>query len=152
MKTLTLHQPWASLIARGVKTVETRSWAPPRALLHERFAIHAGKTLDVDSCEAWWDELGQPQGATNLPRGAVVCTAVLDGAYRSSGHFESPHWVGVYDWVHGSTRRGIVDSDEYGDFSIRRWLWVLRDIEPLEEPVKARGRQGLWEWRRHEAP
>ena len=32
MKALTLHQPWASLIAHGVKTIETRSWAPPRSL------------------------------------------------------------------------------------------------------------------------
>ena len=27
VKSLTLHQPWASLIAHGVKSIETRSWA-----------------------------------------------------------------------------------------------------------------------------
>ena len=27
MKALTLHQPWASLMAWGVKTIETRGWA-----------------------------------------------------------------------------------------------------------------------------
>ena len=27
MKVLTLHQPWASLVALGVKTIETRSWS-----------------------------------------------------------------------------------------------------------------------------
>lgn len=27
MKALTLHQPWASLVACGVKTIETRSWS-----------------------------------------------------------------------------------------------------------------------------
>lgn len=26
MKALTLHQPWATLVAEGVKTIETRSW------------------------------------------------------------------------------------------------------------------------------
>jgi hypothetical protein len=26
MKALSLHQPWASLIALGVKRIETRSW------------------------------------------------------------------------------------------------------------------------------
>lgn len=42
MKVITLHQPWATLIALGVKTIETRSWAPPKALIGERLLIHAG--------------------------------------------------------------------------------------------------------------
>ena len=45
MKALTLYQPWASLIAVGAKTIETRGYRPPSTLkLGERFAIHAGKT------------------------------------------------------------------------------------------------------------
>lgn len=43
MKALTLHQPYASLIARGVKTIETRTWPAPAGLIGERIAIHAGK-------------------------------------------------------------------------------------------------------------
>lgn len=40
MKALTLYQPWASLIALGVKTVETRPWATK---YRGPLAIHAGK-------------------------------------------------------------------------------------------------------------
>ena len=36
MKAITLHQPWASLIACGLKTIETRDWPPPRAVGGER--------------------------------------------------------------------------------------------------------------------
>ena len=43
MKALTLHQPWASLIAEGPKTVETRSWSAPAWVIGQRIAIHAGK-------------------------------------------------------------------------------------------------------------
>ena len=43
MKAITLHQPFASLIANGTKTIETRSWAPPKALIGQRIAIHAGE-------------------------------------------------------------------------------------------------------------
>ena len=53
MKAITLHQPWASLIAEGVKTIETRSWAPPAALWGERIAIHAATrkpTVDYPAC------------------------------------------------------------------------------------------------------
>lgn len=39
MKALTLHQPWASLVALGVKTVETRGWATS---YRGPLAIHAG--------------------------------------------------------------------------------------------------------------
>lgn len=40
MKALTLHQPWASLIAAGVKTIETRSWS---TRYRGPLAVHAGK-------------------------------------------------------------------------------------------------------------
>lgn len=44
MKMLTLHQPWASLIACGVKTIETRSWSTD---YRGPLAIHAGKAWPV---------------------------------------------------------------------------------------------------------
>lgn len=43
MRALTLHQPWATAVALGVKTVETRSWATS---YRGPLAIHAG-TSDV---------------------------------------------------------------------------------------------------------
>jgi hypothetical protein len=39
VKALTLHQPWASLVAVGAKTIETRSWS---TLYRGPVAIHAG--------------------------------------------------------------------------------------------------------------
>jgi hypothetical protein len=41
-KGLTLLQPWASLIALGVKTIETRSWSTS---WRGGLVIHAGKGL-----------------------------------------------------------------------------------------------------------
>jgi hypothetical protein len=41
IKVLTLHQPYASLIALEVKRWETRSRPAPKALIGERIAIHA---------------------------------------------------------------------------------------------------------------
>ena len=45
MHAITLHQPWASLIALGIKTVETRSWPAPARLVGRTIAIHAGKRV-----------------------------------------------------------------------------------------------------------
>jgi hypothetical protein len=58
MKAITLKQPWASLVASGLKQVENRTWAVPKSIRGERIAIHAGKGWDdywndyVD-CRCW---------------------------------------------------------------------------------------------------
>lgn len=44
MRALTLWQPWASLVAIGAKTIETRSWPAPASAVGERIAIHAAAT------------------------------------------------------------------------------------------------------------
>jgi hypothetical protein len=33
-----------------------------------------------------------------------------------------------------------------GDVLAGYWLWRLMDVQPLEPPVLAIGRQGLWKW------
>lgn len=49
MKALTLTQPWATLVVRGIKTVETRSWHFGYSdNLPMPLAIHAAKGQDRD--------------------------------------------------------------------------------------------------------
>lgn len=42
VRALSLHQPWASLIAVGAKTIETRSW---RTEHRGRLLIHAARHI-----------------------------------------------------------------------------------------------------------
>lgn len=88
MKALTLYQPWASLIALGVKTIETRSWATS---YRGPLAIHAGKLRlhltahegDPGNCHgralaaATWRKSSLNAGPSTLPLGAVVATCEL---------------------------------------------------------------------------
>lgn len=46
MKALSVRQPWAWLIAHGVKTVENRTWATN---FRGRFYIHASAKFDIPS-------------------------------------------------------------------------------------------------------
>jgi predicted transcriptional regulator len=46
MKVITLWQPWASFIALGWKTIETRTHDRFKNLVCERIAIHAGLILE----------------------------------------------------------------------------------------------------------
>lgn len=89
MKALTIRQPWASLIAAGVKTIETRSWSPR---YRGPLLIHAGKARFGFSSEraevirslplARWGDMrahvkGDPEMCDNYPLGAVVAVADL---------------------------------------------------------------------------
>lgn len=60
IKALTIRQPWAQLIALGVKTIETRSWS---TRYRGPLAIHAGTSRP--KCSQWedgpFDEVGDFQ-------------------------------------------------------------------------------------------
>ena len=90
---LTLWQPWATLVACGMKRIETRSWSTN---YRGRLAIHAAARsfgIDSDTAEVVrsfdlsdWQHLGQqikpgrrvdPEMGENYPRGAVIATAEL---------------------------------------------------------------------------
>lgn len=137
MKAITLHQPFASLIAFGEKTIETRSW---RAGYTGRIAIHAGK-LSQDRAEECLDEpyrsLLVKHGVKtigDLPWGAVIATANLVGCQRMDA-----------DWIDAMVRERWGEV-KLGYYAPGRYGWVLADIEPLQVPVPARGHQGLWDW------
>ena len=148
---ITLHQPWASLVALGIKTVETRSWPAPARLVGQRIAVHAGKRLVRQPGERIERELLAQWGEdwrVIIPTGAVVATATLAGMARveyvdlPSGH--AMHDIGTETGYAGGAARTRIDH--WGDFSAGRWLWFLDDVRALPEPVPAVGRQSLWRW------
>ena len=140
---LTLHQPWATLIALGIKTIETRSWPPPRAIIGRRLAIHAGRTIDPNPGGAVVAALRAHYGRGwpgAIPKGAVVACATVKAARQVAGaDARRPRYV--------RTKEGpVLPVDPYGDFSVGRWLWLLDDVAPLEPPAPASGRQRIWYW------
>jgi len=153
MKAITLWQPWASLIASGVKRYETRSWAPPAALIGQRIAIHAAKRpvelerLSVELIAALsrlsWDELP-------LTLGGVVCTAVLAGAYRLGAPGHDADFITIAEARPGSFPLQLVHEDIYGDYSFGRWAWLLVQVQPFATPIRAKGMQRIWEWKEGE--
>ena len=142
MRALTLHQPWATLIALGIKTIETRSWPPPRNLIGQTIAIHAGRRLQPNPGPQIETILRRTYGdhwRRLLPAGAVVATATVRDACQVAGPAADTGCI--------VTRDGqIVPADPYGDFSTGRWLLLLSDISPLPKPIPATGRQRLWRW------
>lgn len=172
VKALTLHQPWASLIALGVKTIETRSW---KTDYRGPLVIHAAGRRPTEPVVGDFELVEYPKvreffvigplspRLRSLPLGAVVATCTLvDVVPIVHGHKPivsyPPRYVTVSNGIanvtlgqHDGDRsaeslRDLTDQAPYGDFSPGRYAWLLDDIQPVDPPVPARGRQGLWEW------
>ncbi len=134
MKAITLWQPWATFIAARLKSIETRTHRNFFCLLHQRIAIHAGRSWDEDA-EEWALSVCRPSMREEVSRavrrargqlGAVVCTAVVKDT-RIIG--------GPPDEEAALTQ---IEENRYG--------LVLSEIRAFPEPVRVSGRQGIWEW------
>jgi len=131
LKAVSLHQPWASAIAAGLKRFETRSWGTlHRGLL----AIHATQrptdpaTLDLELRVR--DALrGARVDLPPLPRGAFVALVQLDNC------------KGTVLW---SAADAPPAEREWGDWTPGRFAWRLSSGWALSSPVPCRGAQGLW--------
>ena len=144
MKAITLHQPWASLIASGAKRIETRHWKPAAWMIGKEIAIHAGKHKfggglleDEEFMAAVTKALGA-DWFTTMPYGAVVATAVFDRAY----FIDDPNAIPAFLKDRNIPQTEIV----FGDFRRGRYMWLLRNVKAVDPPIPATGAQGFWEW------
>lgn len=52
MKAISIRQPWASLIAHGIKDIENRTWKCPQKYIGQRVLIHSLKNTVKDGWKA----------------------------------------------------------------------------------------------------
>lgn len=162
MIALTVWEPWATLIALGVKRLETRRWTPPAHLWGRRIAIHAGARWTVGQKHAA-EQLGAFPGQERLfgsilaewcrkeisweppTLGHVLCTIELAGWAQIRP--DNLHWL--------SMRHRVRPADDCeargwewacGDFCGGRFAWELIDPEIIAPPIAAKGKQGFWMW------
>ena len=137
-----MTQPWASLVAIGENTIETRSWS---TRYRGPLAIHAAKAFPPDAralCDEhpYRDVLAAAGYAdwSSLPTGAVIAVAELTAVMA----FERSTLADV----RARSRRGLLPRHEaeFGDFSPGRYGFVLTVVRALRTPVPARGMLGLW--------
>lgn len=141
MKALTLHEPYASLIAHGWKEVETRDWYTS---YRGPLAIHAA-LRKPDPTELSHVTFGLGHHGFEVPAltfGAVVCvchlvacvpTALADIACKKLKPDFCP-------------RRGWQFERHFGNYDSGRWAWILRDVQRLDRPLAVRGLRKLWNW------
>lgn len=166
LQALTLMCPWAHAIAYWGKNIENRTWTPPRSLIGQCIAIHAGKSAlervgvstrapdgwkwrsgaARDETQAAFEFIASARGPTEPFRcqwlhdtsSAVLAVATIAGYVDETGD----------EW--GANGRAPADLDAVN--AARRvrspWFvgpygWVLRAVVAID-PVPCKGRQGLW--------
>lgn len=160
MKALTLHQPWASLVACGRKKHETRSWPPPSTSIGTEIAIHAGKKpmVRLHSNIQLLKNANLTEEGLRDTYGCIIATAYLCGAFRVAALKEHSVTGQPVAIVQPGSEMGIFDSyyyggekavtgDDKGNWETGRWIWCFRGCytPPLtEDYVPCRGLQKLW--------
>lgn len=147
MPAITIWQPWAGLIIRGIKPIENRTWKPPAKLLGQRIAIHAGKIYDRHA-----EEFGHVYNAVNHGGGpqSIACHEL--GAVLGTAR--------LFGFVNKESFNNIVRTTARGEANIDRSLvpgfnwwncylhfgWLLDEVKEFDEPIEAVGHQGIWYW------
>lgn len=129
MKIITLWEPWASLIAKGYKKWETRSWPTP---YRGWVAIHAGKNAKYieELCfllvqAGWKKSIFDPDPfPANWPFGCIVAA------------------VDLVDCVPTEKANPSRQERAFGDYSPGRFAWIFREVRPTK-PLPFRGIPGL---------
>lgn len=160
---LTVHQPWASLIALGSgarpKRVENRTWTPGAAELSpgDYLAVHAGTYVTRHGQGA--DQWG---GAVELylaRRGLVGPQPILDGLLAAPPRERGDRFDARERYARAAVPYGAVLAvatyagwvsepltvgGEPDPWFAGPYAWVLDDVVALPEPVPCRGDRGLW--------
>jgi hypothetical protein len=167
IRTLTLYQPFASLLAYGIKQNETRPGPTSHTAEKGTYLIHAAKKWTKEQnvfCDKICDVLrefgfnnhdwkyhvngvGGSLGRYNwnLPLGEIIgsfevkeCSIVCGG-----GHIE--HFGSYKILTNGS--KVLLNGSEFsfGDYSEGRSVWIGQNHKVLKDPIPYKGGQGYYQ-------
>lgn len=122
MKVITLKQPWATLVAEGLKKYEFRSW---KLNYRGEILIHAGKGVDLDAMKKFEHlNLEYPKSRI-LAKVSIVDCIKLDPEVNEK----------------------IIRENElvYGHkFDRTGYAWKLENLEKVNCKNEISGKQGIW--------
>jgi len=122
MKVITLKQPWATLVAEGLKKYEFRSW---KLNYRGEILIHAGKGADLDAMKKF-----EPLNL-EFPKSRILAK------------------VNILDCIelNKDINEQIIKENElvYGHkYNRTGYAWKLEVIEKINDNKDVSGKQGIW--------
>ena len=129
MKVLSIKEPYASLIMKGIKKVETRSW---KTKYRGELYIHAS----LSNVPKKYSEVeGLSDLIKDMPMhyGHIICKCELvDCIEMTEDYIESMKNKHPTEYICGA-------------YELGRYAWVLEHIEIIE-PIEAKGKLGIWNY------
>ena len=132
-KVLTLKEPFATLIKNGKKYIETRSW---KTNYRGELYIHAGKKKIGTSIDGR-NELISLIGDDSMNYEYIICKCELvDCIYMTEDFIQKIKEKNYQQYI-------------CGEYSVGRYAWILKNVVPLQTPIKAKGQLGLWNYEKN---
>ena len=124
VKTLTIKEPWASLIIEGYKIYEFRSW---KTNYRGKLLIHAGLSLDKSAKENYKDYNIDYRNGKIIGEATITDCILVDEEFDENLH--------------------KINGDIYGRSShIKKYAWKLENIVKYDNPITCKGKLGLWNY------
>lgn len=123
MKTISIKQPWVSLIMSGDKKYEFRTW---KTNYRGKLYIHASK--------AYKKEIVNKFDNINLQLGEIVGEVILDDIIELTEE-------NVKKII---KENPVIYKNVTKDY---KYAWVLKEPKRIE-PIKINGKLGLWEYKK----
>ena len=95
MKAISIWQPFATLVVKGYKIFETRTWAAPASVIGQRIGIASTKSIrpdqrahfDDEDFQEFYSRLGLPEKLEDLPHGFMLGTVIIDSVEKMTPEF-----------------------------------------------------------------
>ena len=127
MKVITIKQPWATLIAQGLKEYEFRTW---QTKYRGDILIHAGKGVDKEAMKRYKHlNLKYPSGCIIAKATITDCVLVDNEMKRKLKEKDSLIYYGVI----------------YKKEDVKEYGFKLEKIEEIE-PIYINGKLSLWNY------
>jgi hypothetical protein len=147
LNAISVRQPWADLIASGVKNVENREWTPPPVAKGHLIAIHAGKTVDREAWSSAYQIVAKLGLLDVFPAikgfGKALVRAETMKPRAAQAEIKAAMAASSYGAIVAVARiENVVKASDspwfFGPFG-----WELGDVTPLR-PISCTGAQYLW--------
>ena len=126
MKVITIKQPWATLIAKGYKEYEFRTW---KTKYRGDILIHAGKGIDKKAISRFEDFNLEYQNGCIIAKSKITDCIYVDDKFVSE---VVPKNAEVY--------KGLINKDNWEGYGLK-----IEDVEEIE-PIQINGKLSLWEY------
>lgn len=126
MKALTIKQPYATLIAEGIKEYEFRTW---KTNYRGEFLVHAGKGKNIQYMEKFKDL------DLEYPSGYIIAIASLENCIEVTNEFRNIL----------KKKNPILYSHIINDKNLKGYAFKLTNVKKIEN-IPAQGKLSFWNY------